>query len=144
MASNQNRRRYRLSLFRLFHRSGPARLKYSGSSRRLKNKEQVKEAQTDEGPSCSHDQRKRKSWRVRVGEVGKLLVYPLKSLRKSFSGSSKRAQQSSTGYISGCHRGVLNLTRSGSCESHSDDSNPADFSYTYVKNLLENNNFCTN
>ena len=94
MASNQNRRRYRLSLFRLFHRSGPARLKYSGSSRRLKNKEQVKEAQTDEGPSCSHDQRKRKSWRVRVGEVGKLLVYPLKSLRKSFSGSSKRAQQS--------------------------------------------------
>jgi hypothetical protein len=101
----------------------------------------VKESQTDEGPSCSHDQKKRKSWRLRVGEVRKLLVYPLKSLRKSFSRSSKRSQQSSAGYISGCHRGVLNITRSGSCDSHSDDSNPAEFSYKYVKNLLENNNF---
>lgn len=148
MASDQNSRRDRLSFFPLFHRSRPARLKYSGSSRKLKNKGQVKEAQTEEGPSCSHGQKKKKSWRVRVGDVRKLLVYPLKGLRRSFSGftvsSSKRAQKSSAGYVSRCHRGVLNITRSGSCESHSDESNPAEFSNKYVKNLLESNNFCTN
>lgn len=145
MASDQNSSRYRLSGF---HRSRPARLKYSGSSRKLKNKEQVKEAHTEEGPSCNHAQKKSNSWRMRVGEVRKLLVYPLKGLRRSFSGfmvsSSKRAQQSSTGCVCGCHRGVLNITRSGSCASHSDESNPAEFSYKYVKNLLESNNFCTN
>lgn len=138
MAGDRKRKGYRLSLFRLFHRSRPARLEYSGSSLRLKNKEQMKEAQTDEGPSCSQDQKKRKPW----------LVYPLKRLRKSFSGfmvsSSRRAQRFSPGYICGCYRGVLNINRSGPCESHSDDSNPAEFSYQYVKNLLENNNFCEN
>jgi hypothetical protein len=85
---------------------------------------------------------------MRVGKVRKLFTSQLKRLRKSFSGfmasSSNRAQKLSAGYICGYHRGVFRRTRSRSSDSHSDDSNPAEFSYEYVKDLLENNNFYMN
>lgn len=70
----------------------------------------------------------------------KFLVYPLKGLRRSFSGfmvsSSMHAQQSSAGYVSRCHKGVLNITRSRSSESNVDESNPLEFSYKYVNFFL--------
>lgn len=148
MASNKKRRRHRFSLFPLFPLSQKARLKYSLSSRRQKNKARLKDPVTDEEPSCSHIQEERKGWRMRVGKVRKLFTSPLKRLGKSVSGfmvsSSKRAQKLSARYNCGYCRGVLKTTRSGSSESHSDDSNPAEFSYEYVKDLLENNDFYLN
>lgn len=148
MASNKKRRRYRFSLFPLFPLSQRARLKCSLSSRRRKNKAQLEDPVTDEEPSCSHIQEKRKGWRMRVGQLRKLFASPLKRLGKSFSGfmvsSSKRAQKLSARYNCRYCRGVLKRTRSGSSESHSDDSNPAEFSYEYVKDLLENNDFYMN
>lgn len=148
MANNRRRRRYRFGLFPLFPQSRPARLKFSRFTRRPKIKAPLKEPQTDEEPICSQTQVETKSWRMRVGEARKFFASPIKGLRKSFSGlivsSSKRAQKFSAGNICGCHRGGFKRTRSGSSDSRSDESNPAEFSYEYVKDLLENNNFYTN
>eukprot|EP01018_Ginkgo_biloba_P008537 Gb_29708 [translate_table: standard] len=143
MAGNRKKKRYRLSVFPLFPRFQPPRLKSSSSTSRLKNKEPMQETPTDDEPSSSQTPKKRKSWHTRISKVKRFLFYPLSKKCSGFISSLKRGKKLSR-FVFGCHKGALQHTNSSPCKSPSDETDPAEFSHVYVKTLLENNNFFTN